>query len=255
MAKGYFSSVRPNTLSPKSDAAEPMGSVHSIFNRISDRYDFLNHFLSGGLDIGWRKKMVNKMRFSKAHSYLDIATGTGDVAISCAKHHPEVRVVGADFAESMLMRAKVKVDAAGLTRRIHLQYADATHLPFGDNIFDAVGIAFGIRNIPEKRKALFEMVRVITSGGQVLILELTPPENRRLRPVYNFYLRNVLPFLAGIFSARKEAYKYLAESIIEFPRRKEFLAIMSESGIQNPVAIPLSLGICHLYLGDKRKCP
>ncbi|MFH1009118.1 MAG: ubiquinone/menaquinone biosynthesis methyltransferase [Candidatus Latescibacterota bacterium] len=242
----------PNSTPFGQSDAERINYVRAMFSRIAGSYDFCNRFLSGRRDVAWRKRMVREMDFSQTARYLDLATGSGDVAIRCARSHRGVHVVAIDFVHEMVLAAKRKVRTRGLDQAISLSEGDATHIPFPDHAFDCVGMAFGIRNIPDRNRALSEMVRVAVPGGKVLVLELTTPENRFLHLGYCFLLRRVLPGIAGLFSDDRGAYDYLGESIVAFPTKEEFLEKMRAAGIQDSRAIALTLGTCHLFVGAKK---
>ena len=228
-----------------------IGIVKDIFASVTDKYDFLNRFLSGRQDVAWRKRTVFEMKFFNTNRFLDVATGTGDLALDCANTYPEVNVTGVDFVQEMVNNGLKKVDAQYLNNRVELKWGDATQIEFDDNSFDVTAIAFGIRNIPDKEKALSEMKRIIVPDGQLMVLELTTPERGLCRNVYSFYLNGVLPKLAKWFTKNPAAYEYLADSIMNFPTRQEFLALMESMGLKNCKAIPLTFGVCTLYIGQK----
>jgi len=228
-----------------------IGIVKDIFASVTDKYDFLNRFLSGRQDVAWRKRTVFEMKFFNTNRFLDVATGTGDLALDCANTYPEVNVTGVDFVQEMVNNGLKKVDAQYLNNRVELKWGDATQIEFDDNSFDVTAIAFGIRNIPDKEKALSEMKRIIVPDGQLMVLELTTPERGFWRNVYSFYLNGVLPKLAKWFTKNPAAYEYLADSIMNFPTRQEFLALMESMGLKNCKAIPLTFGVCTLYIGQK----
>jgi len=225
--------------------------VKDIFASVTDKYDFLNRFLSGRRDIAWRKRAIKEMKFFNTHRFLDIATGTGDLALACVKAYPEVKATGVDFVQGMVDKGMEKVSDENLLDSVELKWGDATNLEFEENFFDVTAIAFGIRNIPDKNKALSEMKRIIIPGGQVMVLELTTPQPGLWRTFYNFYLNGMLPKLAKLFTKNPAAYEYLSDSIINFPTRKEFLNLMESIGLKNCRAIPLTFGVCTLYIGEK----
>ena len=228
-----------------------IGIVKDIFSSVTDKYDFLNRVLSGRRDVAWRKRTVSEMNFFKTNRFLDVATGTGDLALDCANTYQEVNVTGVDFVQEMVEKGIEKVGFQNLNDRVDLQWGDATNLDFNDNFFDVTAIAFGIRNIPDKVKALSEMKRVVVDNGQVMILELTTPEPGFWRSIYSFYLNGVLPKLAKIFTKNPAAYEYLVDSIMNFPTRKEFVKLMQSVGLKNCKGIPLTFGVCTLYIGQK----
>ena len=228
-----------------------IGIVKDIFASVTDKYDFLNRFLSGWRDVAWRKRTVQEMNFFNTNRFLDVATGTGDLALDCANTYPDVNVTGVDFVQEMVDNGLKKVEDQNLKERVMLKWGDATNLEFDDNSFDVTAIAFGIRNIPDKEKAFSEMNRIIVPNGQVMVLELTTPEPGFWRNIYSFYLNGVLPKLAKWFTKNPAAYEYLADSIMNFPTRREFVTLMESMGLKNCKAIPLTFGVCTLYIGNK----
>ncbi len=231
---------------------ERVGMVKEIFSTITPRYDFLNHFLSLRRDIAWRRFAIKKMRFFQTKRFLDIACGTGDLSIDAARNYPEIAVNGVDFVREMIQVGQEKVDQEKLAGRIQLMTGDALHLPFRDNTFDVAAMAFGIRNIPDRQGALREMLRVVVPGGQVMILEMTFTRNRFFQAFYHIYLNHILPRLARRFSSNPAAYRYLADSIMNFPTPDEFTALMEDVGIENVDAYSLTFGVTYLHVGTKR---
>jgi demethylmenaquinone methyltransferase/2-methoxy-6-polyprenyl-1,4-benzoquinol methylase len=230
---------------------EHVGVVREIFSTITEKYDFLNHFLSLGRDIAWRRSAVKKMRFFQTHRFLDVATGTADLAIVAARRYPRIQVTGVDFVRDMMKLGRLKIEKRRLSDRIRLLMSDALDLPFPDNNFDVAGIAFGIRNIPNKIRSLREMMRVVVPGGQVMVLEMTFPGDRFVRGIYHIYLNRLLPTLARTFSPNPAAYAYLGDSIMHFPSGRDFVRFMGEAGLENVDTFSLTLGITHLYVGVK----
>ena len=225
--------------------------VKDIFSSITNRYDFLNRFLSLRQDIAWRNKTVKEMRFFKTFKFLDIATGTGDLAINAVDMHPTIKAIGLDFVQEMVDFGNKKIKKQNLEDRAKLKWGDATDIHYDDNTFDVIAMAFGIRNIPDKVKALTEMKRVALLDGQILILELTTPDPGFFKNVYGFYLNFLLPKIAKIFTSNPAAYEYLADSIMNFPTRSQFISLLDSIGFRKIKAIPLSLGICTLYIAYK----
>jgi demethylmenaquinone methyltransferase / 2-methoxy-6-polyprenyl-1,4-benzoquinol methylase len=228
-----------------------VGMVKEIFSTITGRYDFLNHFLSLRRDIAWRRFAIRKMIFFKTNKFLDVACGTGDLAINACLTHRDVSATGVDFVYPMVNTANEKVKKTNLLGRINLIQGDALSLPFGESTFDVTAMAFGIRNIPKKAEALREMLRVTTLGGQIMILEMTFIQNRLFKLAYYIYLNYLLPLLARIFSKNAAAYYYLADSIMNFPSPQEFAALMREAGISEVEIYPRTFGIACLYVGKK----
>jgi demethylmenaquinone methyltransferase / 2-methoxy-6-polyprenyl-1,4-benzoquinol methylase len=230
---------------------EHVGMVREIFATVPGRYDFMNHLLSLRRDIAWRRFAVRKMRFCNTFRFLDVATGTADLAIEAAKGHPRIQVTGIDFSPEMLALGRRKVEERGLADRIRLLQADAMTLPFPDGSFDAVGIAFGIRNMPDRLRALKEMRRVLVPGGRIFVLEMNSPRNRLWRGFFAPYLNRVLPVIARLFSRNPAAYLYLVDSITHFPIPSAFLSLMEEAGFGNPERDSLTFGITSLYVGSQ----
>lgn len=225
--------------------------VKEIFSSITAKYDFLNRFLSLRRDVVWRRAAVKRMHFFHTHRMLDVATGTADLAIEAATHHRNVYVIGLDFVQEMIDTGQVKVNRKNLSSRITLMNGDALELPFPENYFDVAGIAFGIRNIPDREKTLQEMKRTVVPGGQVMILELTLPQNRKFQRVYRIYLYRILQRLARVLSNNPSSYFYLVDSITQFLTPDQCLKLMGESGLIRVESIPLTFGITHLYIGYK----
>ena len=231
--------------------AERINMVKEIFSTITGKYDFLNRFLSLRRDVAWRNFAAKKMRFFQTNRYLDVACGTGDLSVAAAVKHPQISVTGLDFVPEMVKAAKKKVLKKNLADRIQIMQGDALHLPFEDSSFDVTGIAFGIRNIPDRLRALSEMMRVTAPGGQVMVLEMTFVQNRFFKLIYYVYLNYLLPAFAKIFSKNPAAYYYLADSIMNFPSPDEFAKIMEKSGMVNVEKYPLTFGITWLHIGKK----
>jgi demethylmenaquinone methyltransferase / 2-methoxy-6-polyprenyl-1,4-benzoquinol methylase len=231
--------------------SERIGMVKDIFSTVTRRYDFLNHFLSLRRDVRWRRVTAEKMLFFKTNRLIDIATGTGDLAIAAARHHASIQVTGLDFVQEMMDVAREKLTKNGLAERVGFLRGDALDLPFGDGVFDVASMAFGIRNIPDRRRALEEMKRVVVSGGQIIVLEMTAPGTPYIRGLYRKYLVRVLPRLASIFSRNPAAYHYLADSILHFPAPAAFAREMEESGLVRVERFAFDLGITNLHIGHK----
>ncbi len=231
---------------------ERIGMVKEIFSTVTPRYDFLNHFLSLRRDVAWRRFTAKKMSFSRTHRYLDIATGTADLIIEAVRRHRDITATGVDFVKDMLDVGQAKVAKKGLAERIQLMQGDALMLPFRDGSFDVVGMAFGIRNIPDKSQALREMVRVAIPGGRIMILEMTFTRNWFSTLMYRTYLNRILPRIAKRFSLNPSAYSYLADSIMNFPSPREFLSLMTEAGMVALEKHKLTFGATYLYTGMKQ---
>lgn len=236
-----------------SSSAEPeRQDVWRMFDRIAGRYDFLNHTLSMGIDVGWRRELARKLPARPDLRVLDLATGTADVPLSLSAENADVtEIVGTDLSEGMLAIGAKKVEAAGLNSKISLNIGDATAIPFEDQSFDAVTISFGIRNVPDVSQCLREMQRVLKPGGHALVLEFSTPQLPVFKQGYLFYLRHVLPRIGELVSGDKYAYRYLNKTIETFPYGQDFCDLMIHAGLTEVDAFPLSGGISTLYLGVK----
>ena len=226
--------------------------VANMFNTISPQYDFLNHLLSGGIDIIWRKKAIKLLQNKGIKTMLDIATGTGDFAIEALKIKPE-KIVGVDISEGMLSVGIEKIQKMGLEKTIQLQKGDSEKLPFSDNSFDAVIVSFGVRNFENLQKGLTDMFRVTKPGGYCLILEFSNPRKFPMKQLYTFYSKYCLPFLGKMISKDPSAYTYLPESVKAFPDGPEFIQIFKSVGYSETNWIPMTGGICSIYIGQKQK--
>jgi demethylmenaquinone methyltransferase / 2-methoxy-6-polyprenyl-1,4-benzoquinol methylase len=224
--------------------------VRQMFNRIAHRYDYLNHFLSLGIDRAWRKKLRRYLSRHNPLTILDVATGTGDLAIELARIHPH-KIVGVDIAESMLEVGKRKIAEKKLSNLITLQQADSEDLPFDDNSFDAATIAFGVRNFETPLKGLKEIHRILKPGGIIMILEFGMPGQFPMKQAYSFYFNAVLPFWGKVFSGSYESYKYLPESVKKFPYGNQFTKLLEEAGFTNATSLPLTQGITYMYEAAK----
>lgn len=225
--------------------------IQQMFGAIAPRYDFLNRLLSFGIDRRWRKKAVRLLKYREGSRILDVATGTGDVALEIAGSTPaSVRITGADFCKEMVELGEVKVAASPYAGRIDFKVAPCEDLPFSNNTFDSITIAFGIRNVVDRKLGLAEMWRVLSPGGRMIILEFSTPRSMIFRQIYYFYFRRLLPIVGGLFS-RYNAYKYLPDSVLEFPSHEEFSRIISEAGFRNIHIKELTFGIATIYIGEK----
>jgi demethylmenaquinone methyltransferase/2-methoxy-6-polyprenyl-1,4-benzoquinol methylase len=225
--------------------------VESMFDSIAWRYDFLNHFLSFGIDRLWRRRAIRIISKSYKNPHiLDVATGTGDLAIAAMKLDP-AHIKGIDISQKMIEIGKEKIVRKGFSGKIELVRGDSENIPFGDNIFDVAMVAFGVRNFSDPVKGLSEMKRVIRIGGMILVLEFSKPSGFPFRPVYNFYFRNILPFFGKLFSKNKAAYRYLPDSVMKFPDNEEFLKLLSHAGFSDTRQIKLTGGVASIYTGIK----
>jgi demethylmenaquinone methyltransferase/2-methoxy-6-polyprenyl-1,4-benzoquinol methylase len=226
-------------------------SIRNLFNNIAPTYDFLNHFLSLGRDYYWRKKAVQGLEGLEGW-ILDIATGTGDVAIEIIHQNDHHRkVFGLDFSHPMIKKAQRKILNKELSQTITLSLGDALSLPFRDNTFRAAMIAFGLRNIVKKEQALSEMVRVIQKGGKVIILEFTFPQKGLMRRLYPIYFQRILPWVGGFISGDQGAYAYLPESVLHFASVENYEEIMKRAGLENVGSQSLTGGVASVISGIK----
>jgi len=240
------SEIKPyknQTLGKKAQVAE-------MFNNISPRYDFLNHLLSLGIDVSWRKKAIRLLKESQPKKILDVATGTADFAIQAVTLSPE-NIVGVDISEGMLEIGREKIHQKKLGHLISLETGDSEQLNFPDNQFDAVIVAFGVRNFEHLDKGLAGMQRVLKKDGKVVILEFSKPTSFPFKQIYYFYFKYVLPIIGRLVSKDSSAYSYLPESVNAFPQGDTFLRILEKTGFKSTQCIPLTFGICSIYTGIK----
>ncbi|HUR64826.1 MAG TPA: bifunctional demethylmenaquinone methyltransferase/2-methoxy-6-polyprenyl-1,4-benzoquinol methylase UbiE [Chitinophagaceae bacterium] len=225
--------------------------VAEMFDRIAPKYDMLNRFLSARTDIGWRKKAIRILKENKPQYILDVATGTADMALLAWKILKPVKIDGIDISESMLELGRKKIEKEGLGDKIQLQAGDCEAINFAENTFDAVMVAFGVRNFENLEKGLAEMWRVLKPGGRLMVLEFSKPRRKAVRSLYNLYMGIVAPQVARWFRQNKEAYQYLSESANAFPDRHLFTDILKKVGYTDAGFQPLTLGICCIYSGRK----
>jgi demethylmenaquinone methyltransferase / 2-methoxy-6-polyprenyl-1,4-benzoquinol methylase len=224
--------------------------VRVMFDDISPKYDFLNHFLSFGIDYLWRKKLVKVLESCRPQTVLDVATGTGDLAIAIASVKPQ-KIVGIDISEKMLEVGRQKLRIKGLDQMITLRRADAEKIPFSDNTFEAITVAFGVRNFENLELGLKEMRRVLRPGGVMLILEFSHPHAFPMKQLYGIYSRYIIPLMGRLISGNSKAYTYLPESVAAFPSGKKFIGILESQGMKNTKLIKLSMGIATIYSAEK----
>lgn len=225
--------------------------VAKMFDSIAFKYDFLNRFLSVGIDVSWRKKAIDQLKSLQPKKVLDVATGTGDVAIMTYKRlHPE-KITGIDISDGMLEVGRQKVEKLGLSQLITLHNGDSETINYPDNSFDAITVAFGVRNFENLEKGLKEMLRVLKPGGKLVVLEFSKPKQTGFKSIYKLYMNIVAPGVGKFFSKNKDAYQYLNDSVQAFPEREDFIRIMSNLGYTDTYFKPLSLGICCIYCGSK----
>ena len=224
--------------------------VAKMFNSISHRYDFLNHFLSLGIDRLWRKKAVKLLTPIQPKIMLDVATGTGDFALEALSLNPS-HITGIDISEGMLSVGNKKIEKLKLQDRVELKFGDSENIPFAENKFDAVTVAFGVRNFENLEKGIAEIFRVLKPGGVLVVLEFSRPKRFPIKQLYNFYFKFVLPKIGNSISSDKAAYSYLPESVAAFPDGKDFETILHKIGFKETTCKQLTFGISSIYTGQK----
>ena len=227
--------------------------IQQMFDGIAPDYDRLNHLMSLGVDRSWRRRALREIVTpERPQALLDIACGTGDFALAQARRmHADSRITGLDLSEGMLAVMREKVEKAGLAGRISCEQGDCEQMRFAEGSFDCATIAFGIRNFAHREAALAEILRVLKPGGRLVILELSVPENRFLRWGYNLYFMHFVPWIGGLVSGDKAAYKYLPASVQAFPGRREWTATMERCGYANVRHRAFTFGLCRMYIGEK----
>ena len=226
--------------------------IQQMFGTIAPRYDLLNRMLSFGIDRRWRRKAVRLLKYREGARILDVPTGTGDVALEIARTTPpSVKITGADFCKEMVDLGQVKTAQSPYADRIDFKVAPCEDLPFPNETFDSITIAFGIRNVVDRKLGLAEMWRVLRPGGRMIILEFSTPRSQLFRQIYYFYFRRLLPVIGGLISTYN-AYKYLPDSVLEFPSHEEFAAMIEDAGFHNVHIRELTFGIASIYVGDKK---
>ncbi|MBK7433427.1 MAG: bifunctional demethylmenaquinone methyltransferase/2-methoxy-6-polyprenyl-1,4-benzoquinol methylase UbiE [Chitinophagaceae bacterium] len=235
----------------KGSALNKKQQVADMFDDIAFRYDFLNRFLSAGVDVRWRKKAIRQLADKQPRLLLDVATGTADMAIMASGIlHPQ-KITGIDISDGMLEMGRKKIEKLGLQKNIELLNGDSETINFKNDSFDAVTVAFGVRNFENLEKGLLEIKRVLKPGGKLVVLEFSRPKMAGTKFFYNLYMKIVAPNMGKLFSKNRSAYQYLDESIKKFPEGKDFTAILDKLGYSNIYSKPLSLGICSIYCGEK----
>lgn len=238
-------------VTPYGSAAGKKAEVERMFDKIAPRYDLLNRVLSLGIDLRWRKQAIAYLAEAKPDKILDVATGTADVAILMAKILKPSRIIGIDIANQMLELGREKIERQGLSDLISLETGDSENLEFETGSFDAVTVAYGVRNFENLEKGLSEMYRVLNPGGRLVILEFSKPHIFPFKQLYNTYFKYVLPFIGRLTSRDVRAYTYLFESVQAFPEGDDFNNILTKIGFQNPLCERLTLGICSIYSAVK----
>ncbi len=241
-----------DTVVPFKDSSESKKKqVENMFDKIAYRYDFLNRFLSAGIDIGWRKKAIKQLVPSQPKKILDVATGTGDFALISYQMLKPDKITGIDISEGMLDIGRKKILKAGLGNRIELLNGDSEAILFDNNTFDAVTVAFGVRNFEDLEKGLSEIKRVLKPGAKLIIVECTKPSLPVIKQLYHFYMKFITPKIGNIIAKNNQAYQYLNDSVTQFPEKKSFIHILNQTGYKNTFYKTLTLGICTIYCAEK----
>jgi demethylmenaquinone methyltransferase/2-methoxy-6-polyprenyl-1,4-benzoquinol methylase len=231
--------------------AEQRAAIERMFSAIAPRYDMLNRLLSAGRDRVWRHEAVRAARLPAEGQLLDVCTGTADVALEAAGQYPAARILGVDFSGPMIELGRKKVILGGVADRVHLAVAPAENLPFPDETFDAATVAFGLRNVPDRHRALVEMHRVLKPAGRAVVLEFTTPPGRLFRRIYLWYFHRILPVVGGLISGHWSAYIYLPASVAEFPTPTDLAASMERAGFRDVSHRLLTAGIVTIHVGIK----
>jgi demethylmenaquinone methyltransferase/2-methoxy-6-polyprenyl-1,4-benzoquinol methylase len=225
--------------------------VSEMFDNISGNYDFLNRVLSGGIDIYWRRRAMSYLKADQPKLILDVATGTGDLAIEANKQLNPDKIIGVDISKGMLRHGREKMQKLGLSDKIEMKMGDSEKLLFGDNTFDAVIVSFGVRNFENLSKGLEDMWRVTKKDGTCVVIELSSPKSFPMKQLYAFYSSKILPLIGKLISKDSTAYTYLPESVKAFPDGEDFLSIFKAAGFEHAFCKTLTLGICSIYVGKK----
>ncbi|MBK9175433.1 MAG: bifunctional demethylmenaquinone methyltransferase/2-methoxy-6-polyprenyl-1,4-benzoquinol methylase UbiE [Flavobacteriales bacterium] len=239
------------TVKPYTEEGSKREQVEHMFDAISPKYDLLNRLFSLGIDQGWRRRVIRLMKQEPVEHLLDVATGTADMAILAGRRKAARRITGVDISEGMLHQGREKVRSARLEDRITLQRADSASLPFADGTFDAVTVAFGVRNFEDLERGLKEMLRVLKPGGRLFVLEFSKPRKTPMKQLFRFYFHRVMPLIGRMVSRDSAAYTYLPQSVDAFPEGDDFLRILMRCGGQEPEARPLTAGIATLYVARR----
>ena len=240
-------------MKPYNEEQTKKEQVEQMFDNIAPTYDKLNHIMSLNIDRMWRRRVVRIIRRAEAERILDVATGTGDLAIAMAKRCKQAHILGVDLSEEMLAVARTKIAKQCLGERIAVEKGDAEQLRMvADSSVDAVTVAFGVRNFENLPKGLTEMLRVLKPGGKLVILELSIPRNPIIRWGYKLYFLKIIPAIGGCVSGNRSAYEYLPSSVLRFPAPEKFMEMMQEAGFEQVRKKSFTMGICHMYLGIKK---
>jgi demethylmenaquinone methyltransferase / 2-methoxy-6-polyprenyl-1,4-benzoquinol methylase len=238
-------------ITPYNTSTDKKEQVAEMFDHIAPKYDFLNQVLSFGIHKSWRRRTIKKLRALKPRVMMDVATGTGDLAIEAVKQLSPDKIIGVDISEGMMKFGREKVKQLKLDHIISFESGDSENLPFADNRFDAVTVGFGVRNFAHLQKGIDGMFRVLKPGGMLVVLEFSKPHKFPMKQGYAFYSRFILPLIGRMFSRDKRAYSYLPESIAAFPEGRKFLEVMKKAGFSDVSWQPLTFGIASIYVGKK----
>lgn len=240
-----------NEIKPYNTDKGKKKEVQEMFDNVSPQYDFLNRLLSARIDVLWRNNAVKRITRTQPQTILDVATGTGDLAIALAKKNPSTQITGFDLSEGMLKQGRVKVKNKNLENQIKMVQGDAENMPFEDNTFDAVTASFGVRNFENLEKGLSEIRRVLKPGGTFVLLEFSQPQSFPMKQLYHFYSFKILPFIGRVFSKDPRAYTYLPESVMAFPYGEEMVGILENLSFSKVSHQPLTFGIASIYQMSK----
>jgi len=246
-----FIILKESEVTPYNNVQSKREQVESMFDNIAPYYDFLNRFLSLGIDKKWRTQAISLINSNSSGNILDVATGTGDIAIEIGKTFEQAKVIGVDISAKMLEVGKKKIEKSSLGDRIHLELGDSQNLSFDDNTFDTITVAYGVRNFEELEKGLNEMKRVLKDNGQLIVLEFSRPTVFPLKQLFNFYFKNILPTIGKLTSKDPKAYKYLYESVQAFPDGQDFIDVLDRVGFKNSTCTRLTFGISSIYQSRK----
>lgn len=242
----------PKKITPyKGSGLNKKQQVEQMFNNISTNYDNLNRVISFGIDVEWRKKVVELVREKIPKNILDVATGTGDLAIKLAKKTNAVEIIGLDISEGMLEVGRKKIEKEGLSKKVEMMLGDSEALPFSDNSFDAITVAFGVRNFENLEQGLSEILRVLKPKGIFVVLETSVPTKFPFKQGYNIYTKNILPLIGKLFSKDENAYAYLSKSAAAFPHGKNFNNILNKIGFTTIQNMPQTMGVATIYSASK----
>ncbi len=240
-----------NDITPYNQHEDKKSQVAAMFDNIAHKYDFLNGFLTIGIDKYWRNKMLTYIKGLENVKLLDVATGTADVAIAASKLNNVTSIIGVDISKNMLDIGKMKIKKLDLDHKISLELGDSEDLKFEDNTFDVVTVAFGVRNFENLNKGLSEINRITKQGGKIIVLEFSKPTLFPFKQLYNIYFKYVLPLIGKLTSKDNRAYSYLYESVQSFPDGDRFIEELKKTGYNTNSCTPLTLGICSVYIGYK----